>query len=328
MNRFLPIVFFLLLAVWGGAACSSCHSGTSGQPGVESVTPGSEFPMIEIPGMIADAQDRVDYFAEHFWDRFAALSGPTDSLSVHGIERNAVEEKFVFWVALLKTASPQAMEKSVREAVRSARTEAAKSGSNAAMQALIDMADRQLYDPNAPGRNEEAYLFFLQELLSGTLPDESMRMAYEYYTKLCSLNRPGNPASDFAFITREGRVMNLYDVKAPVLLMIFSNPGCPLCASYQEYIQKNAALSEKLAKGDFKVLNIYPDEDVAAWEEYARTYPKEWICGRDHLNQLFANNLYSLRAIPSLYLLDADKKVILKDAPYEEVEMKLYDLLF
>lgn len=265
---------------------------------------------------------------EHFWDNFSTLSGKTDSLTIHGIGSKAVEEKFVLWATVLKAASAEVVEKSVKSATRMAREEAKEGQDYSVLKAFIGMADRHLYEPNSPVRNEEAYLFFLQELLSGPLPEESMRMAYEYYARLCSMNRPGKPASDFSFITPEGKIMSLYGIKAPVLLLIFSNPGCPLCATYQENLQKNEPLTEQLHKGAFKIVNIYPDEDVVAWEEYVRTYPSEWICGRDHLNQLFANTIYSLRAIPSLYLLDADKNVILKDASYEEVEMKLYDLLF
>jgi hypothetical protein len=36
--------------------------------------------------------------------------------------------------------------------------------------------------------------------------------------------------------------------------------------------------------------------------------------------------LYDLKAMPTLYLLDKDKKVLLKDAPVEQVEQYLAHL--
>ena len=317
MKKFLPIVLLCLLCSCRGGS-GSYGAGSSAATGVSK-----EFPMVEVPGVIAEAQDRVDYMAEHFWDKFAGFSGQTDSLTVKGLPSDAVEEKFVFWVTLLKAASAQVMEKAVGSAVNAARAD-----STAVFGKFMEFADKHLYDPNSPGRNEEAYLVLLNNALAGTLPNEDMRQRYEYCVSQCSLNRIGRPASDFKFITPEGRIMRLYDVEAPLILLIFSNPGCPTCAVYQENLQKSEPLRDKLRKGEFKVVNIYPDEDVEAWEEYVRTYPSEWLCGRDHLGQLFGGGLYSLRAIPSLYLLDKDKKVILKDASYEEVEIKLYDLLF
>ncbi|MDY6278220.1 MAG: DUF5106 domain-containing protein [Bacteroidales bacterium] len=314
-------IFVLCALVAGCRGRSAVNDG----PSVES---GNSFPMVEVPGVMSEPQDRVDYLTEHFWDRFADAKGTTDSLTIKGIPQKEVEEKFVLWVTVLKAASAPVMEKAVAGTVSAARAEASATRDYAVLNKLTELACRHLYDPNSPGRNEEAYLVFLSALLSGPLPDESSRSIYEFQAKLCSLNRPGTPAADFKFITPEGRISSLYSVEAPVTLLIFSNPGCPLCATYQDNLRKSEPLSDKLHKGAFKIVNIYPDEDVQAWEEYVRTYPPEWICGRDHLGQLFSNTIYSLRAIPSLYLLDADKNVILKDATYEEVEMKLYDLLF
>jgi hypothetical protein len=51
--------------------------------------------------------------------------------------------------------------------------------------------------------------------------------------------------------------------------------------------------------------------------------PAEWIQGRDEYG-LYKNNVYDLRAIPSLYLLDKDKKVLLKDCTdLKEIEKSL-----
>ena len=311
MNKFLPIVLVCLLC--------GCAGGGGKKAPVASVP---EFPMVDIPSVLAEPQDRVDYMTEHFWDRFTGLSGQTDSASVKGLPSAVVEEKFVFWVTLLKAASVPVMEKAVSQSVDVARADG-----DAVFGRFLDFADKHLYDPNSPGRNEEAYLALLNRALGGALPNEDMRQRYEYCVSQCSLNRIGQRAADFKFISREGRMMRLYDVEAPVMLLIFSNPGCPTCALYQENLQKNKPLQDAMRKGSFKVVNIYPDEDIQAWEDYVRTYPAEWVCGRDPLGQLHGG-LYSLRAIPSLYLLDKDKKVILKDASYEEVEIKLYDLIF
>ena len=48
-------------------------------------------------------------------------------------------------------------------------------------------------------------------------------------------------------------------------------------------------------------------------------YPDEWYNGYDPNLVIRNDMLYNIRAIPSLYLLDEDKRVILKDAPQETV---------
>ena len=69
-----------------------------------------------------------------------------------------------------------------------------------------------------------------------------------------------------------------------------------------------------------KVLSMYPDEDMKAWKEYLPTLPTHWLNGYDASQQIKNEELYDLRAIPTLYLIDRKKFVILKDAPFGEIE--------
>ena len=52
---------------------------------------------------------------------------------------------------------------------------------------------------------------------------------------------------------------------------------------------------------------------MAAWYQGLSDYPEEWITGYNHDLSIRDNLVYDVRAIPSLYLLDRDKKVIFKD---------------
>ena len=72
-----------------------------------------------------------------------------------------------------------------------------------------------------------------------------------------------------------------------------------------------------IASGELLVVNIYPDTDIQAWMDYLPNYPASWVCGYDPDQVLNSNTRYWLRAIPSLYLLDEEKRVIRKDAPLE-----------
>jgi hypothetical protein len=47
------------------------------------------------------------------------------------------------------------------------------------------------------------------------------------------------------------------------------------------------------------------------------------IDGYDEGQRLTREQVYDLKAIPALYLLDAEKRVILKDASFEQVEERL-----
>jgi cytochrome oxidase Cu insertion factor (SCO1/SenC/PrrC family) len=112
------------------------------------------------------------------------------------------------------------------------------------------------------------------------------------------LNRIGTPAADFTFTLRNGKKMALHDAKADFTILFFSNPGCEDCKAVIDQLSSLPGLDAAIAAGRLAVVNVYPDEDLTEWHNYAPVYPDNW---------------YNLRAIPSLYLLDKDKKVIFKD---------------
>ncbi len=76
-------------------------------------------------------------------------------------------------------------------------------------------------------------------------------------------------------------------------------------------------ISGMIASGELKIVDIYIDEDVPGWFERRAEYPSEWING--YAEGLRDDQIYHVRAIPSIYLLDADKTVLLKDAPEERL---------
>ena len=65
------------------------------------------------------------------------------------------------------------------------------------------------------------------------------------------------------------------------------------------------------------------DEDKEEWERHLPDFPKEWINGYDKKLVIKEKNLYDLKAIPTLYLLDKDKKVLLKDATVAQIDQYL-----
>ena len=72
-----------------------------------------------------------------------------------------------------------------------------------------------------------------------------------------------------------------------------------------------------------KVLSIYPDEELDEWKKHRNDFAKEWTNGYDKELVIKNKNLYDLRAIPTLYLLDKNKTVLLKDATLQKVEQYL-----
>jgi hypothetical protein len=65
--------------------------------------------------------------------------------------------------------------------------------------------------------------------------------------------------------------------------------------------------------------NVYIDEDISAWKAYEPVYPRTWVTGYEFAGIIREEQIYDVRAIPSLYLLDREYRIVMKDAPTERV---------
>lgn len=314
----LYILFFFLAAGCSGGSSSSLPSSAHN----------GEFPMISIPPSIQFEDERAEYLTLHFWDSFldTLFTGSNDSLTVKGVSKQKIEEKFALWAWLLGEVSQETIDEAVETWLAGISLEQSRTPSSGIFGEMAALSSKYLNENASPLKSEKAYGSIAAKLAQSPLTDPSLVERYAFEAKICALNKEGTKAGDFSFTTSKGRQMRLYSVQAPLLLLVFSNPGCPQCEDIQKTISEDRLLGGLQDGGKLKIVNIYPDEDISSWRKAVKDYPSQWISGID-INQEIRNNLiYNIWAIPSLYLLDGDKTVILKDAPLEKVLEKIKKL--
>lgn len=305
------------------AVLSSCGQRTSQESAVKQHT--REFPAVNPPAMMQDTREIVEYMAMHYWDAF--LSRPQesekrylcDSLHVSGVLKGDLEQGFANYIYILENMPIKTAQKAVRQfAGKIEEHERADTSSNV-FESLVDIAEKYMFDPNSPLRNEDLYSPFAAALSQSHHLDAATRDRYAHVASMCRLNEVGTKAADFGFSDRRGREYTLYGIKADHTLLFFSNPGCHSCLEIINALKDNPTVSAMIAEKRLAVLNIYIDEDLKEWKEYMPIYPEEWYNGFDKDLVIRTENIYNVRAIPSLYLLDADKTVLLKDTTTERL---------
>lgn len=286
------------------------------------------FPDVVPPAMMEDPQDRAEYMALNMWNTLTDPSRvyPCDSLLVSGVRRGEVEQKFANWTQILGMSSRPVAEKSMGRLYDRALACEKKDTSSNVFETFASLVDKYLFDPNSPLRDEDLYGAYAARLASYEGYTDVQREKYARDARLCALNKVGTKAADFRFADRRGKVRTLYGVEAPYTLLFFSNPGCEACMSIINVLKEDPQISGMISSGKMKVLNIYIDEDLDAWRSYMPVYPDEWYNGFDPDFVIRNETLYNVRAIPSLYLLDSDKTVLLKDAPENRMFEYLYGL--
>lgn len=280
-----------------------------------------DFPMAEVPMMITEPQQRLQWIAQHFWDRFCDTTQlyACDSLTINGVAAVKVEEQVGLFASMLEEMPLGEGQKAMSACFGRLESFQAAHPEGNVYKEVSALVTRYFFDPNSPVRSEDLYLPFAEGLAVSPLTEESLRTACRWDVQTCQMNRTGTPAADFSFIDSAGKRRTLYSIKAWRTLLIFGHPDCHACKELVQQMENTPSVKALIGEGALKVVDIYIDEDIELWKAGIADYPKDWINGYDPTYTIRTDRLYSVRALPSLYLLDADKVVLLKDALPERV---------
>lgn len=298
------------------ALLTSCNaSTTSSSAQKEEVQQNNPpvFQMVEIPSILTSPEERAEYLVMNYWNKYnfsdTTLLAYTDM----------VEQAFVDYIDILPHTKPEVASASVKKMMGKAGVEAKT------FNYFFDLYEKYLYDPNSPMRNENYFIPVLEAAIATPALDETYKIRPQSLLQLALKNREGNAANDFTFTLENGQKQSLYSQKAERLLLFFYNPGCPACKEAGNKMKSSPVINTLLNNKKLKIVAIYPDEDLSEWKKHLNEIPQTsgWINGYDQDVYLKNEEVYDLKAIPTLYLLDKDKKVLLKDADFAQIEFYL-----
>lgn len=221
------------------------------------------------------------------------------------VESREAEERFAHFLLSLERMAPTQQAEQIGELL------AAAEGNNASAH-FLTLAEKYLYDPNSPYRNDEQYLLFLQYASEHRLKDYIANSRYQKHYMMVQKNRVGNAATDFAYSTQVGEKGNLYSLQSQYTLLFFHDPNCEECQFVKQQLESQQL---NFAQRGVQIVAVYIDEEVDAWRK--AQYLPYWLSV--YAPDIDKQDLYDIKALPTLYLLDNNKKVLLKDAPLMQI---------
>lgn len=268
------------------------------------------FPYPAIPDTLRSVEQRAGYLSEHYWDNYNFA----DTLLLKSKE--VTEQGFVNFIDILNRfnldntskgvahkdiaqkgitrkditqkgiAQKDITQKDITQQGIACFTRKAFSNA-AAKERFENLIEHYFEDQLSPVRNDRVYLIFLEEMKNSPCFDETEKERIAFKIKTTNKNLPGDIAINFNFKDENGKEHQLSDYKDQKVILYFYDPDCENCH------EVSAWLKQQTIPADIKVLKMIADNHISY--------------------------IYSLKNMPTIFLLDKENKVILKDCTAQEL---------
>ncbi|WP_304199529.1 DUF5106 domain-containing protein [Phocaeicola plebeius] len=313
-NRYVVLVFIIFLFSACGNSSKQKQTDTSVTVENPQTVSEAKFPFPAIPTMLTQPEERKAYLMAHYWENFNFA----DTALVNN--RNVSEQGAANYLAILVdgTLSEAQVKGSLDGFCKGMEVQ------EHARKVFLQMMEDYLYNPNSPFHNEGLYALFLERMLKSEFVDEARKSSLKFSLDLISRNCPGKVATDFVYFLPDGSRHSLAQTRAKNnrLLLVFYDPECPSCHETMQEMVADGMLAEAVKAGKLTVLAVYTEGNQEVWKRTLSDLPQGWMVGSDH-ETVKQGALYDLKAMPSLYLMDGTKRVLLKDAPYAKIREEI-----
>lgn len=282
------------------------NNGTSRELTVQDTAHILHYSRPEIPQMMTDPEQRAFYYVNHYWDGYSLA----DTAFIHSDD---TEQLYADFIDALQYVDLEEARSSLQTMMRKMEAD------STAYTHFCSLNEKYLYDPNSPMRNEDYFIPVLEQMIDSKRLTEYEKIRPIDQLEQAHKNRPGMTATDFSYVTPKGKSGRMSAIKADYTMLFFYDPDCSNCREYEHMLSEMPAFLEMQQKGIVRVLAIYPDEDENEWLLNSSKMPQGWIVGWNKQGDIRSKTLYEIRATPTLFLLDKQKKVILKDATLDQI---------
>jgi len=260
--------------------------------------------------------DRSTHLAERFWYGFdfndtmqlhtEAFVGRRDVFGSVDIFSSAIAR----YLQLIQFADLPVIQRSLAETLRQADV------NERMYRQFVESFSFFLHDPISRLRNEQWIEPIWHQMLQSQWATFADSARIQHFLRLADINRVGSVATDLEFVTIQGERGRMHDIETELLLLYFYIPGCPQCRMIMEWINTDSTFQAIHQAGILTAFAFYPEGNVELFQSYAENIPSTWINARDPdgMSQLMEDNLYQMRGAPTIYLLDRNNRVVLKDA--------------
>lgn len=264
------------------------------------------FPLPKLPLVIKTPRERALYYAAHYWDN-CDFSPSNDYLQ----DSKAMERCFVDFLGIVLSLP--------LEEIKDYITIPAQKSHGELFKFFEGMYRKHLYESDSSLKNEEYYLPVIEWYSTSPKTDFATSERIKLLLKLVKSNRPGTDANNFSFVLADGEVRRLSDFRGKMTILFFFTPGCSGCQKASRLIAADEKISMRVIDNSINLLYICTENDVEGFRRGLSEIPTFATAGVNANGTVQNVPLYDLKESPTIFLLDKEGKVVLRDANIEDI---------
>ena len=273
----------------------------------------------------------------NYWDKFnlsdSTLYKPAGGLSEDD-SFSVMETEAAHFFSLLKNCPDSVARVAVDNLMNKAVL--ASGGGFDAYGQIMGIAEKYFYNVQSPYYNEEMLLPFLDHKIARVDIPEIEKSREKYLAFMIRRNPVGYVAENFEYTTLKGEICHLWDrfiecrirltkpacnrngdeevkverFKFPPVMVVFFTADCRDCREGILSLSYSSIVRNLLKEKKLRVLAICTEGNLSS---VSSIIPKDWIAGSDG-GYIARHRLYSIRHTPSVYYMDEEGTVLLRDA--------------
>ena len=261
-----------------------------------SQTSGKVEPLFEyprVPDKLTKVNMRSNYMVEHLWDKCRLDKEPISNLE-------SFHETFTDYLSFFVLADRNVIEKSIESYVE----KVSKNSDN--LNLTIGVLNAEVLNIRSQYCSDDVYRIFAKYLLENKRVPDDLKNRVKANVEVLTNSAIGTVIGDIPLVKSPLEATTLYGLTPEFTLLFFNAEGNIDSSIYKVRLSANLAVNNLISAGVLSIVSVLPDGE--GLEEKAAAEPSNWCVGRLADFQ----NVYDMRIVPTVYLLDKEKKIIEK----------------
>lgn len=262
---------------------------------VATAADGDLFPYPKPPEDMSGLTERCDFLVGRFWNQ-CDFKGAMS-------KKDKFDNTFGDWISFMPYATADTVHAAIDRLIK-------KNEKNGPVTLeLARMAEKWAHSDTTDTYSDEIFLPFAKAAATHKKIPAAERARFESQVKIMENTVLGQPVGHLDYVKTDGTKASLADTRTQLIVLFFNDHECDDCNMARVRLSADINATALIKAGVLTVLSIEPGDASTEWLAAAASYPQEWIIG----SSADADEYFSLREFPSIYLLDSRHRLLAKE---------------